>query len=287
MNTINTGTYSQVWRNKYRSSKMQSVLRTALVCEKICEVDKSNSYYIQNPYSGQPSANIVAMDGSYSVNAWTTTEDTLTVNNEVNYGEHIYDFEKQLAHFDLFATRTEEQAYAIATGIDKYVLNNYVTDATGAYTTPAGGFTTAANIPVIFSNLISKVAGYSQVYKGLFVVLENTDLTGVIQSSAASGFSFADAALNNGFVSSYMGVDIYVVRSGTYVTDTLAGESVVGSGHRLFGVKGVATYCMPGGLHFEEKGVTLKTGIEFVTYGYVGFKLWTQNATLAVDITLA
>lgn len=266
---------------------MQQVLRNAVVAEKICEVDRSGAYYIQNPYSGQPAAALQAQTGTYSVSAWTTTENTLTVNNEVIYGEHIFDFERLLANYDLFATRTDEQAYAIAVGVDKYVLNNLAEDGTTAYSTPAGGFTTAANINVIMSNLISKVAGYADMYKGLFLVIENTDVPGFIQAQASNGFSFADAALNNGFMTNYMGVEIYVVRSGTFVDETLAGEVVTNVGHRVFGVKGVSTMAIPGGLRFEEKGVTGKTGIEFVTFMHIGFALWTQKAALVVDITLA
>ena len=287
MNTINTSTYSQVWRNKYRSAVMQRVLRTAVVAEAICEVDRSGSYYIQNPHGSQPTAVVQVQDGSYSVSAWTTTEDTLTVDNEVIYAEHIFDFERILAHYNLFANRTEEQANAVARGIDDYVLNNLAEDGTTAYTTPAGGFTTAANVNVIISNIISLVSGYQNVENGFFLVLENTDLTGVIQAQFSNGFSFADAALKNGFIGSYGGVDIYVVRTGIFRDATLAGETVTNNNHRVAGVKRVATYATPGGVRFEEKGVTAKTGIEFVTHASLGFRLWTQNATLIVDITLA
>lgn len=269
---------------------MQQVLRKALVAEKICEVDRSNSFYIHNPYSGQPTAQVVAIDGSYSITAWTTTEDTLSITDEVNYGEHIYDFERLLANFDLFATRTDEQAYAVATALDKYVLNNLCEAGNQSYSTPAGGFTTAANINVIMSNLISKVAGYADMYKGLFLVIENTDVPGFIQAQASNGFSFADAALNNGWMGNYMGVDVHVVRTGTFddqAATTVSGSTTwTNSSHRVFGVKGVSTYAQPGGLRFEEKGVTLKTGVEFVTYGYVGFKLWAQKTDLVVDITI-
>lgn len=286
MNTVNTGTYSKVWRSKYYSSNLQSVLRNALVAEKICQVDRSGAKYIDNPYSSQPTAAIQAVAGTYSVSAWTTTEDSLTVTDEVIYGEHVFDFEKKLSAFDLIANRFDEMAYAVAFGVDKFVLNNLLDDATGTYTTPAGGFTTSANIPVIVSNLCSKVMGYQDVKNGLFLVIENTDVPGFIQAQIASGFSYADAALNNGFMASYAGVDIYVVRSGTFVTDTLGSTSVVGSGHRVFGVKGVATYAV-GAPIYEEKGVSGKTGME-IAYGMtLGFKLWTQKAGLVVDITLA
>ena len=265
---------------------MQSVLRNALVTEKICAVDRSNSFYIHNPYNTQPAAAIQAIAGTYSVSAWTTVEDSLTVTDEVIYGEHVFDFEKKLAHYDIIANRFDEMAYAVAFGVDKLAVNWLLTDGTGTYTTPAGGFTTAANIPVIISNLCSKVMGYSDVRNGLFLVIENTDVPGFIQAQIASGFSYADAALRNGFMASYAGVDIYVLRSGTFVSTTLGSKAVVCSGHRVFGVKGVSTYAQ-GTPIYEEKGVTGKTGKE-IAYGTTfGFKLWTQKAGLIVDVTLA
>jgi hypothetical protein len=176
---------------------------------------------------------------------------------------------------------------SVATAIDKWVLNCLCEDANGAYTTPAGGFTTAANIPVIMSNLLSKVAGYADAYKGLFLIIENTDVPGFVQSGASSGFSFADSVLKNGFMDSYMGVDIYVVRSGTFVDATQGTKTWTNSGHRVFGVKKVATYAAPRGLQVEEKGVSGKTGKEVVIYGYVGFKAWATKQDLLVDITIA
>jgi hypothetical protein len=266
---------------------LEKVLRNALVCEKICEVDRSDNFRIQSPYGNQPAATVAAVAGTYSVSAWTLTDDTLTVTDQVTYAEHIFEFEATMNNFDLFASRTEEMAYAIATGIDKFVLNNLTEDATGTYTTPAGGFTTASNINVIMSNLIGKVAGYSDSYKGLFLVIENTDVPGFVQAQASNGFSFADAALRNGWMSSYMGVDIYVVRSGTFVDETIGTTTVTNDGHRVFGVKNVATYATPRGINIEEKGVTGKTGMEVAVFANLGFKLWAQKTALVVDITLA
>lgn len=281
-NTISTKTY----RDKYRMAVMEKILRNALVAEKICEVDRSEAKTIQNPYSSQPTVTVQALAGTYSVADFTTTDDTLTVNNEFIVAEHVKDFESVLTRFDLFATRTDEMMYAVATKIDRFVLNNLCEDGTGTYSTPTGGFTTAANINVIMSNLISKVAGYSDTYKGLFLVIENTDVPGFIQAQATNGFSFADAALNNGWISSYMGVDIYVVRSSTFADETLGTTTYTNAGHRVFGVKGVATYAAPRGVQFDEKAVTLKTGKEVVVWGYIGFKLWATKTDLIIDITV-
>lgn len=283
MNTLSTYT----GRDKYRKAVIETALRNALVAEKICQVDRSDLKRIQSPYGTQPTAAIQAVAGTYSVSAFTTTDDTLTVDNEVIYGEHVFDFEEVTSNFNLFTSRTEEMAYAVAAGIDKFVVNNLCEDGTGTYTTPAGGFTQAANIITIMSNLISKVAGYSEAYSGLFLVIENTDVVGFAAAQATSGFSYSDAALNNGFLTSFMGVDIYVVRSGTFVDATIGTTTVTNSGHRVFGVKGMATYASPRGVKSSEKGVSGKTGMEVEVHGLVGFKLWTPKAALIVDITLA
>ena len=176
--------------------------------------------------------------------------------------------------------------YAVAFGIDKYVINGLAQDGTSTYTTPAGGFTTASNVNTIMANLASKVAGYQDVSNGLFLIIENTDLVGFMVAGATNGFSLADATLRNGFMNSWMGIDVYVVRSGTFVTATF-GRAFTNSGKRVFGVKGVSTYATPRGINYEEKAVTLKTGKEIAVYAVIGFKLWAPKASLVVSITLA
>ena len=137
------------------------------------------------------------------------------------------------------------------------------------------------------ANLSSKVAGYSQAFGDQFLVIENTDLVGFQVAGATNGFNTADDVIRNGRVGRWMGIDIYVVRSGTFVDATIGTKTVTNAGHRVFGVKNVATYASPRGIRHEEKSVTGKTGMELVTFGYIGFKLWTQKAGLVVDITLA
>lgn len=273
-------------RDTYFQSQYDIVLRNALVCEKICDVNTEDTKRIQNPYGSQPTATIQAVAGTYSVTAWTITDDALTVTDEVIYAEHIFAHEEFFAKFDIAQSRLDNMMYAVAFGIDKFVLNNLCEDATGAYTTPSGGFTSPANINTIVANCLSKVAGYEDMYKGLFLVIENTDLVGFTVAGATNGFNFADMVLKNGFALEWMGVKIYVVRSGTFVDATLGTTTVTNAGHRVFGVNGVATYASPRGMQYEEKGVTGKTGQEIVVFGLVGFKLWAQKAALVVDITL-
>jgi hypothetical protein len=283
MNTIGT----QVWAEKYLKSTLEIALRKGLVAEKICAVDRTDNKVIKSPYQTAPTTVVQALAGTYVPAAFTITNDTLTVTDEFIVSEHIFDFQEVLSDFNLYTARVDDMTYSVMTQIDTFVLNNLCEDGTGTYTTPAGGFTTAANINVIMSNLLSKVAGYSDVYKGLFLVIENTDVPGFVIAEATNGFSFADAALKNGFMANYMGVDIYVVRTSTFADETLGTTTYTNSGHRVFGVKGIATYAAPRGIQVEMKSVSGKTGKEIAIFGYIGFKLWTPKAELIVDITLA
>lgn len=277
-------------RDAYFQGQYDIVLRNALVAEKVCTVDRRDIKRIQNPYGSQPTAAIQAVAGTYSVTAWTVTDDALTVTDEVIYAEHIFAHEEFFAVMDIASSRIDNMMYAVAYGVDKFVLNNLCEDATGSYTTPAGGFTEGANINTIIANLVSKVAGYETPYNtggSLFLVIENTDIVGFMVAGFTNGFNFADAHLNNGFGGNYGGVDVYVVRSGLFSDSTLGSTTVTNSGHRVFGVKGVSTYASPRGMTYEEKSVTGKTGKETVVFALVGFKLWAQKTGLIVDITLA
>lgn len=278
-------------RDKYRAAQIMQALRNAVVAEKVCMVDRSDLKTISSPYITAMSTVVQAVVGTYTPASITTTDDTLTVADEFIVSGQIKGFEKITSNFDLFFAANQAMTNSVVTAIDKWVLNNLCEDGTGAYTTPAGGFTTSANVNVIFSNIISKTAGYADALNGLYVVVENTDLTGILQSQVNTGFQRADEAATNGLIGNIMGVDIYVVRSGTFVdatTTTVSGTKTwTNAGHRVGGVKNVSTYAFPRGLQFEEKGVTGVTGMEVVCYGLVGFKQWTPTSDLTIDITLA
>lgn len=284
-NTLSTYSY----RQKYFKNTLQQLLRNNLVVEKIYDVDRTEAQLIKNPYGSQPTAVIGVITGTYDVAAYTITDDNLTVNLEVKAANQIYGFEDVLLNFDMYANRMSELMYSVAYQIDVYGVNYACDVGTGTYTTPAGGFTTAANINVIMSQLVSRVSGYSETARGMWLVVESTDVPGLIQAQATNGFTFADKALEGSFegqVMNYMGVNIYVVRAGTFQTATIGGTSFTNSGHRVFGVKGAGTYAQPRGLNYEEKAVSGSTGKEVVVWAVCGFKVWYSKLALVVDITI-
>lgn len=288
MATIGTSTLSETWRIKYVQSMLNLALRSQIVAEKVCTVDRSDSYYIANPFLTGAVAAVQALAGTYSVSTPVTTDDTLTITDTVIYSAHLFEFEQTLARADLFGSYVQDFTNAIGVKADQFVLNTLVKNAGTTYTTPVGGFATAANVNQIIADLTGKVAGFAGFEKGLFLVVENTDLTGLIQAGMSNGFNFADATLNNGFAGIYGGVEVYVVRTGVFSTSTIGSTAFTNSGHRLFGIKEVpSTYAAPRGIQYDEKKVTTKTGREIVCWANIGAKVWNPKAALIVDITLA
>ena len=119
MNTISTHSY----REKYLLSTFNKNLRKAQVAEKVCAVDRTANRLIKNPYGNQPTATVQAIAGTYSVTAYTLTDDDLTVADEIVFAEHIFDWESLLTQFDVFASRIDEMSYAFAYAADKWALN--------------------------------------------------------------------------------------------------------------------------------------------------------------------
>lgn len=290
MNTIGTGTYGSSYRSKYFKKTFQEILKRSLVANAILDISKSGEKYIHNPYTSEVTAVAQALAGTYSVSAWTITDNTLEVADEFIYGEHIFDFEEELVNYDMMADRQEKIVYGIKAAMDIWAINTLCEDGTGSYSTPSGGFTTPSNIPVIISNIMSKAAGYAAYApNGMYLVLEASDMVGLMQYQFGSGFSYADAALNNGLVGHVGGVDIYMVLDSTFkdaTTTSVSGTKTwTNSGHRVAGIKRVASFSVleP---KWEEKGVTGKTGKEVDGVGYAGLKVWNNLAGLTIDITV-
>ena len=280
-------TEATAYRKKWMPNLFQEVLHNALIAEKICQVDTSDVKYIENPYHSAGSVTQQATVGTYNVATFTVTADTLTVSEEFVWSEQVYDFESVAAVTDVKGSRMSEAMAQMATSIDKYVLNAIGTDATGTYTTPVGGFA-AANMNQIVGDLIAKVSGFATPLNKMYVVIEQSDVSGVIQAGMANGFNFADSWLNNGWVGNYGGLNFYIAKSGTFVTTTLGSKSVTMSGKRLAGITNITTYCRPGSrMSWMEKEVSGKTGVELAMVAYCGAKVWAQKATLTFRITLA
>jgi hypothetical protein len=282
-------TEATAYRKKWLSGMFQELLQSATVAEKIMAVDTSDVKYIENPYADAGVVTQQSPLGTYNIDAFAVTADTLTVSDEFIWSEHVFTFEQIAAVVDVKGSRIKEAMAKMATAVDKYALNALANGATGAYSTPAGGFT-RDNVPEILAKLSEKFAGYSEDFNGKYIVIEQTDLGGFIQAGMTNGFNFADTFLKNGYVGTlaFGGFDVYVKTSGTFVTATLGTLSATNAGKRLAGIKRLATLARPNGrMAWEEKQVSGKLGWELAMGVYAGVKVWTQKAALTVLITIA
>lgn len=282
-------TEATAYRKKWMPNLFQELLQNAVVARKIMDVDTSNVKYIENPYGDAGVVTQQGTLGTYTVDTFTVTADTLTVSEEFVWSEQVYDFEQLASVADVKGSRMKEAMAKMATAVDKYALNALAAGGTGTYSTPAGGFT-RDNVPQILADLSGKVAGYSEDFNGKYLVVENTDIGGLILAGMTNGFNFADTFLRNGYVGTlaFGGFDVYVVRSGTFITGTLGTLSPTNAGKRLAGIKNLATLAMPNDrMNWMEKEVSGKTGFELAMATYAGVKVWTQKAALTIVITLA
>jgi len=119
--TVLTDNTATSWAAKWFQTNLQETLKAALVCEKICAVDRGDSYYIWNPYGSTPTTVVQVIVGSYVPATYTSSADTLTVTDEFIVSEHIYDFAMTMQHGDILSARTDEMTASVATAIDKWV----------------------------------------------------------------------------------------------------------------------------------------------------------------------
>ena len=281
-------TEATAYRKLWMPSLFQEFLFKAAIIRPLVDYRTDNVKYIENPYAS--AATITqnsSIVGTYSVGTYTVTADTLTVTEEFVYSEHVYTFEKVASVADVRGSRMKDAMGQLAYAVDKYALNELCDKGTGAYTTPAGGFS-QNNALTIAANLSSKLVGFAANYSSKYIVIEPSDLPGVMLAMFSSGFATADRALNNGFLNHWADFDWYVCGASTFVTATLGTTAYTNSGHRVAGVKGLATLLMPlGEMQWMEKEVTGKTGVELALVTYAALKVWAQKASLTIDITLA
>ena len=271
-NTISSRTY----RDVLRKESFQEYTKMALVAKEIAMEDTSGDKVIQNPYSSQPTPSVGAITGTYTVSDFTTTDESLSVADQVTIAERINDFEELLTKPNLFLDRTDKMTNAIAEEIDKYILDKLATGAGNTNVSVAGGFTSTNVIPTLAS-IVGELAGYSNFkLNGAYIVIGNSAVPAFIQAQIGNGFMMSDLAIKNGLFTNHAGVNIYVVRDDQLPTNTV-----------IAGISKQATWANPGGLRVQEKPVPLATATEVVYFAYIGAKVWSETADLTMNISTA
>ena len=260
---------------------VQEDLRNTLVSYAISDVYTGPDKIIHNRFGNDPSLQTNnPISGTFTPGTVDVNEDQLTVDNEAIASVHIFDFEETLTDFNLMADYARRCSFIVRDAVDTAVFAEIATAATGASQTAtynqAGGTT---QVLPLFTTIVSEFAGYEEAsMNGMYLVIDNTHIPNILQAMGVNGFSMADMALKNGFLTEYMGVDIYVTRAGQ-----LPGLTMIA------GIKGSTTVALPTGSiggKFQAVQVSGKTGYETATIQYYGVKTWTKNLPKVLNITV-
>jgi hypothetical protein len=221
-NTIQDGTTKQHWM-----PKVQRELDKRLVALGICEVYRGPDRVIHNPYNSTPTGSDGAVSSpSYTVEDFTSTDDTLTVNRRADAAEHVDSIEQLQARYDLAMQRAERQSYVVKDKVDQFVLNLPVS-LSGVTDIDDGDFggtdgnpkvTSNTNIDDVANTIIEKVGlANGAADKGMFWVVSPYEVTDIASFMQNNGFNTADAAIKNGFVGQpFAGLDIFVSNNLTH-----------------------------------------------------------------------
>lgn len=224
--SIATGAQKQSWLPRYQRKLMRS-----LVSNGITEMKVTTDKVLHNPYTSQASRT----DGSattgqaYTASDYTISDDTLTIDRRAISAERVDPMDQMQSGNEIMSDRYETQAYNIQNAIDQYILSipvsfSGVTDLDDSNL----GSGSAGNPFDMTSSNVNAVAGYTteqllfqnaEMGKGAFIVLSPTGVNNVAAYQQASGFSYADAALNNGFVKGIApigGLDVLVSNNLTH-----------------------------------------------------------------------
>lgn len=257
-----------------KAAIMQKYLQSMVVAREISDF-QDGVKFLTNPYETLGTVQVNSpVAGTYTVGTMTTTDNTLEVNKEALYSKHVFDFESRFAQYNLAMEFLKGATSKIVEAIDRDLFTNLGTNA-GETVTVANGFT-SGNVIASVAEASGKLSGYSEAMNGLFIVIGNSSLPAFQVMGATNGFSFADSVLKNGLAGQLMGFDLYVVRDAQLPADTA-----------LAGIKRVFSTGTNGGIQIEEKGVSGKTGKEFVAYTYYNSILWNNNLDLVVKFDLA
>lgn len=239
LNTIADGAFRQLWMDG-----VQDDLDKSLVSKGVATVDTRASRIFHNPFNSTPIGSNGARQNGYTVEAATSTDNTLTVNQRATAAEQIDSYEQLMTSYDLMSQQSRRQAYRISDYIDQYVLNlpvsfSGVRDIDNGFITSGSndgvGYALSSSNANVMANKITEMLalGNAAINKGMFWVVSPYDRTKMVAFAQSNGFQLSDSSISQGINGSvgkqFGGLDIYISNNLTHtVTLELATEPTDG-----------------------------------------------------------
>ena len=264
-----------------RNGYFQEKITTATVASDICNVHR-NKYqeYIRTPYRSDVvvSTNTGRISEA-DVSDFTVTDDFVKLEDAIYVAEHINPSNEAYTAADLTKESMNEMNRGLLEAIDKKVFTDALA-TTGIATTTATAITDAATAKTATEEIVGALAGYGGKLSDRFIVMDNDTFVHFLDAGATPATSFGDRVLETGDLYVYMGLYIYVVRSGQ-----------IAAGEILAGVKGaIDLYIDEVGIRTEELQATAsaanKVNLEKVRVAlvYVAVKIWEQKKKAVVKL---
>jgi len=239
MSDFNTLTYKDVFKNRYQLALWKEVVFPVFADVRFYDkLEKGQQ--IKWSYSSDPRIGSLGSGGSYSVNAKTLTDETLTVNQEPYSADRIPRSERILDHRPTQEKWARDQVNAVTWKMDADVLNQIrsgasaTLDASDGFGGSAGSpiTPTSSNVEQIFTNSLVKLMlnnavknglNTTKVYKNfrkedmgdrMLVAAISAELYGYMLLALGSrGQGIGDQTLRSGYLGFIYGFNVFVSNS--------------------------------------------------------------------------
>ncbi len=276
-NTIAANAYTET-----RNGHLQAKIRTNTIASDICNIH-TNKYqeYIRTPYR----SDAVASSGTgrvceVDVQDFTVTDDYVKLEDYISYSERVCPSNEAYTAVDLTKASMDEINKGMIEEIDKKVFTDALA-TTGIVSVTATQITSAAEAKTACEQIVGALAGYGGKLSDRFIVMDNDMFIHFLDAGAAPATDFGDRVLETGDLYTYLGLYIYVVRSGQ-----------IAAGEILAGVKkSIDLYLDEVGMRTEDlqdrASAADKVNLNKVRVAlmYVAVKIWEQKKKAVVKLS--
>lgn len=275
------------------AAQIQPILHKSLVAMDIASTEISNDLRegdtVNRPYISTASATDYTPGSTISVQDFTSTQESLTVDQKKVVPHYIDNVNQLQMNYGIQNELAEESAYTLRDNIDQKVLaeqsNAGQTLDDGDLGGTAGSAVTATtgNIIEIYS-LARKLLRDKNVPEGgdWFSVISTSTAEIMERVATDKGFRTADTTLKNGFAGNFMGFKVYIsnnLDSGAY--------GGVTSDFHVFGKQGAIDLALQKSPTVEMRKPANQLGANMFAWAVYGVKTFNKKADWFLRVPIA